>query len=489
MTQVHDAQGASTNVRIGRFWRYAGWEPAFESSAGTRSVGVGDRLRGSDGPGFHGEPSLDRADFRVVMKILRGSPGDLPSNLKREIIRMLESEPEQLESDIRPGCVLLSVDLRMRSAQESLRAQDSFLRNLEAALQGGGPWSPWWRGSDMDVQLPGACLQIRAGQVLQAARGAEAPRIASVQPAAWWASPVALVVTGLGPEEFRVLCRISGSCFELDVGSTEDLGCGTTLVRAWLPGMEAGLASLEVLQNRGSMSLLSNTVTVLASHHECIAEEACGSVLNPGQFGRFCSLAASLRDIGCIIGAPPDESPPADCFARAMVASAGFGWDGTLDYLLDTAEDCGLLLPSLLEAMDCGVGILSAAVMSSKPTTIAMVLSALQTAGCATGAMCPNMLLKTTPQQLAQEMGLGNVAALLAEMDSCPDPASVKGCDQRVPALGETSGRGLEPSTAGLVAGGWPILPSSAAVPPWQLSRLLSSRHLAGGYRWPWQRP
>uniref|UniRef100_A0A061RA59 Uncharacterized protein n=1 Tax=Tetraselmis sp. GSL018 TaxID=582737 RepID=A0A061RA59_9CHLO len=164
------------------------------------------------------------------------TPAGLPTNLRDQLTGMMEAAPQDMTSEIRPGCVLLTVDVRMSTAGESLAAQKALLRNLRAALADGGcggPASAWWRLHDMDLQLPGASAQVRDGRVACLSETAPSLRIESAQPAAWWSSSVALEVSGLSSSEgLAVLCRVNGSSHELEILDTKEARPGVLQVRA-----------------------------------------------------------------------------------------------------------------------------------------------------------------------------------------------------------------------------------------------------------------
>jgi len=305
----------------------------------------------------------DSSSFRMVMKIMDATPGDLPHNLRMELMEMMQSMPSEIQSEICPGCVLLSMECQLSSRKDVAAAKSAFLRSLQEVMEGKRRGLAMWKGHDIDIQLPGAAVQVRGGEITAAVEEPCAPTIQAVQPAAGWASTVSLLVWEAGHEDFAVLCRINGSCFELDVCDVEEQADGSLRVDARLPPMEVGAARLELMQQRGGFTLLSNAETVLVSHRQEMVDEICGSPMGPGAASAgFFSAAA--KDIGSVMEPTVGESPPQDCFARAVAVSARFGWDRTLNHLLETAEACGVL-PSVLEEADrtCG-GLLKTAVYS-----------------------------------------------------------------------------------------------------------------------------
>ncbi|KAL5985057.1 Squamosa promoter-binding-like protein, partial [Asimina triloba] len=107
---------------------------------------------GSDhSPSSSNSDSQDRTG-RIMFKLFDKDPSNFPGNLRTQIFNWLSHSPSEMESYIRPGCVVLSIYVSMPSvAWEQL--QEDILQCVSFLVE--DPISDFWRSGrkDSDVQI------------------------------------------------------------------------------------------------------------------------------------------------------------------------------------------------------------------------------------------------------------------------------------------------------------------------------------------------
>lgn len=79
---------------------------------------------------------------RIMFKLFEKDPSHLPGTLRTQIFNWLSNSPSEMESYIRPGCVILSVYVSMPSAAWE-QLQDNLLQHLSSLVQSSA--SDFWR--------------------------------------------------------------------------------------------------------------------------------------------------------------------------------------------------------------------------------------------------------------------------------------------------------------------------------------------------------
>ncbi|GAB2261537.1 hypothetical protein Droror1_Dr00002534 [Drosera rotundifolia] len=160
-----------------------------------------------------GSESQSRTD-RIIFKLFGKDPNDLPQFLRRQILDWLSHSPTNIEGYIRPGCIVLTIYLRLdKSYWEELCCNlgSSLSRLLDMSDD------PFWRTGWIYTRVQNRVTFICNGQVvLDTSLPNETyttSQISSISPLAVSASQrVQFTVRGcnLSRSTLRLLCRIEG---------------------------------------------------------------------------------------------------------------------------------------------------------------------------------------------------------------------------------------------------------------------------------------
>ncbi|KAK9756603.1 hypothetical protein RND81_01G108600 [Saponaria officinalis] len=100
-------------------------------------------------PSFNSSPQKDRTG-RIMFKLFDKDPGQFPGGLRTQIYNWLSDSPSEMESFIRPGCVVLSVYVSMQSpAWEKL--EDDFAQQVSNLIRGSN--TEFWRSGRFSVNI------------------------------------------------------------------------------------------------------------------------------------------------------------------------------------------------------------------------------------------------------------------------------------------------------------------------------------------------
>lgn len=201
---------------------------------------------------------------RIVFKLFGKNPSEIPQVLRSQILDWLAHSPSDIESYIRPGCVILTIYLCL---SESL--WEEFARGFKISLERllGVSNSDFWKTGWIFAQLDHQIAFIYNGQVLLdiSSNFANAPLLLSVTPIAVPAGEKAhIVVKGrnLTSSTSRIICAFQGKHtvqkasteYVQDVGvpfidgSDDFEGCTQILCRSfsWSPHNVIGRCFIEV---------------------------------------------------------------------------------------------------------------------------------------------------------------------------------------------------------------------------------------------------
>ncbi|XP_057873442.2 squamosa promoter-binding-like protein 1 [Cryptomeria japonica] len=149
---------------------------------------------------------------RIVFKLFDKDPGDFPLTLRTQIIEWLSQIPSDMESYIRPGCVILSIYVAMPScAWEQLgNSLQETLERLVASHE-----SDFWRTDKILVQVKQRLASVKDGKIRlsKTLMPRNAPEIYSVWPIAIVAGEdTTLVLRGrnLNVPGTKFLCAYKG---------------------------------------------------------------------------------------------------------------------------------------------------------------------------------------------------------------------------------------------------------------------------------------
>ncbi|XP_010537252.1 PREDICTED: squamosa promoter-binding-like protein 14 [Tarenaya hassleriana] len=156
---------------------------------------------------------------RIVFKLLGKDPSQLPGTLRTQIYNWLSNIPSEMESYIRPGCVILSVYVAMSSAaweqlEENLQERVGFL--LQDSC------SEFWRRTRFLVNTGRQLASYKDGKIRlsKSWRTWNSPELISVSPVAVVAGEeTTLLVRGrnLDNGEIRIRCAHMGSYASMEV--------------------------------------------------------------------------------------------------------------------------------------------------------------------------------------------------------------------------------------------------------------------------------
>ncbi|XP_060212844.1 squamosa promoter-binding-like protein 1 [Lycium barbarum] len=163
---------------------------------------------------------------RIVFKLFGKDPGEFPTALRKQILDWLSHSPTDIESYIRPGCIILTIYLRMdKSIWEELYCDlNSSLRKLLNASA-----DSFWRTGWIYTRVNDRVAFLFNGQVvLDTPLPVRSHRISIVKPIAVCASErVQFLVKGfnLSRPTTRLLCAlegkylVQGNCTDMTVGA------------------------------------------------------------------------------------------------------------------------------------------------------------------------------------------------------------------------------------------------------------------------------
>lgn len=195
-------------------------EQGLHKSSPPQTSGNSDSTSG--GSSSSGSESQSRTD-RIVFKLFGKDPNDLPHFLRTQILDWLSRSPTDIEGYIRPGCIILTIYLRLNKSvwQEFYCDMGSGLSRLLDASN-----DPFWKTGWIYTRVQQRAAFICDGRVVLDTQLPlnQRSRILSISPIAVPAAQtVQLVVRGsnLSGSSSRLLCAVEGrylfeeSCHDL----------------------------------------------------------------------------------------------------------------------------------------------------------------------------------------------------------------------------------------------------------------------------------
>eukprot|EP00192_Tetraselmis_astigmatica_P002113 CAMPEP_0117692678 /NCGR_PEP_ID=MMETSP0804-20121206/26456_1 /TAXON_ID=1074897 /ORGANISM="Tetraselmis astigmatica, Strain CCMP880" /LENGTH=1011 /DNA_ID=CAMNT_0005506143 /DNA_START=169 /DNA_END=3205 /DNA_ORIENTATION=- len=292
--------------------------------------------------------ALELEMYHIDMKIAGITPAELPPDLACQLMSYHEALPWGVEGTIRPGCLHLSLDFTMGSAEDRRTAETSFLLNFwndvasGEAAQRNLPWGIF----DTTVLLPNGAIQIlNQGQSISVVPRPDGPIIHRIFPMAVSGATACMVVSNLEMNGFRVLCRVGGRQHELQVSGQECMAQGHLMIEFSLPPLANGFAWIEVMQDTAAGMFLSKPRAMLITNWEDVAGEI--SSLSHGYHPlRQGHVDCLLRDLGAAFHAI--EAPPNSVYASCMARAVRLGLHDTFEALGDEVLMRGLSLSEVL---------------------------------------------------------------------------------------------------------------------------------------------
>ncbi|KAK9835951.1 hypothetical protein WJX81_000786 [Elliptochloris bilobata] len=194
---------------------------------------------------------------RMSAKLFNCTPAQLPSDLKANLVTMLQCGVNALEGYIRPGCVHLMLHALLGEQMGSQLQKCGVRAAVKALVAGTG--AEFWRQETLLIQLHDEVALVRNGQVLHVLSGSGSrgvfPAIDAVAPRAVLASapgPITLSGANLAVPDNAVLARCQGQYVPVKVEPTASPAAPTNLrqqVTVRLPaGYRPGAVMLEVVR-------------------------------------------------------------------------------------------------------------------------------------------------------------------------------------------------------------------------------------------------
>ncbi|KAJ4916294.1 Squamosa promoter-binding-like protein 14 [Raphanus sativus] len=155
---------------------------------------------------------------KIVFKLLDKDPSQLPGTLRTEIYNWLSNIPSEMESYIRPGCVVLSVYVAMSPASWE-QLEQNLLQRVAVMLQ--DSHSGFWRNSRFIVNTGRQLASHKNGRIRcsKSWRTWNSPELISVSPVAVVAGEkTSLVVKGrsLTNDGISIRCTHMGSYVSME---------------------------------------------------------------------------------------------------------------------------------------------------------------------------------------------------------------------------------------------------------------------------------
>ncbi|KAH1087082.1 hypothetical protein AAZX31_07G149200 [Glycine max] len=176
------SQSHSSNISLDLF---KGSNNRIQQPSSLQSVPfqAGYTSSGSD----HSPPSLnsdaqDRTG-RIMFKLFDKHPSHFPGTLRAQIYNWLSNRPSDMESYIRPGCVVLSIYASMSSADWE-RLEENFLQHVHSLIQNSD--SDFWRNGRFLVHSGSRLVSHKDGKIriCKPWRTWKSPELISVSPLA-----------------------------------------------------------------------------------------------------------------------------------------------------------------------------------------------------------------------------------------------------------------------------------------------------------------
>ncbi|KAI4321702.1 hypothetical protein MLD38_035052 [Melastoma candidum] len=155
---------------------------------------------------------------RIMFKLFDKDPSHLPGSLRSQIFNWLSNSPLDMESYIRPGCVVLSVYVSMPSASWE-QLESNFLESLCMLLQSSN--CDFWRSGRFLVHASRKLASHKDGRIHEFKSGrASLPELISVSPlAVAGGQETSLVLRGrnMNNPETNIYCTLRGGYMALEV--------------------------------------------------------------------------------------------------------------------------------------------------------------------------------------------------------------------------------------------------------------------------------
>ncbi|XP_050376111.1 squamosa promoter-binding-like protein 14 [Argentina anserina] len=159
---------------------------------------------------------------RISFKLFAKDPSQLPGTLRTQVYSWLSNSPSEMESHIRPGCVVLSVYVSMPfAAWEHL--EENLVQHVSSLVQSSD--SDFWRSGRFLVNTGRQLASYKDGKIrlCKAWRTGNSPELISVSPlAVVGGQETTLSIRGRNLTNYgtKIHCTYMGSCTSKEVGTS-----------------------------------------------------------------------------------------------------------------------------------------------------------------------------------------------------------------------------------------------------------------------------
>lgn len=211
-SRVHNQNFMSGFLHQSLESRTAVVQPSYTSSSGS-----------DQSPASSNSDSQERTG-RIIFKLFGQHPSNFPVALRAQILEWLSHSPSDMESYIRPGCVILSIFVSMPSANWE-RLREDLPQRLKLLVEDSR--TDFWRCGRVLVQAEQRLASSNDGKVrfCSSWRSWDAPEIYFVQPVAVVAgqeTTITLRGHNLATTGTKILCAYRGKYTSIDVLPEEE---------------------------------------------------------------------------------------------------------------------------------------------------------------------------------------------------------------------------------------------------------------------------
>mmetsp|Transcript_43018 Transcript_43018/g.111513 ORF Transcript_43018/g.111513 Transcript_43018/m.111513 type:complete len:984 (+) Transcript_43018:43-2994(+) len=325
-----------------------GRQPGASSAGHCMQRGYGSETRYSQSlPSANALPEAHIA--RIAMKIDRASPDHLPPDLLERVHNIVKGfradEDAAVEGYIRPGCLMLTVDVpvgREAHAAGAILQERATRLLLDDSLT--------WIQHNIDLVLPDGChIRHSPGGTTEDAQPAAGPELLMVQMATSERSVQVSVRGWEGVEaKYTFHCRLEGRYIEARIIDSFPVSDDLHGVTLRLEGDENGLGWIEIVNDNPKEFYISEALPVLVTDNS----EICGEVLSLMQCGHMLSKAEAvgvLKDVDAILSFDERGYFSPEVCSRLVSLAARCGWTHTVQECIDLMT-MDMEMPEILAA-------------------------------------------------------------------------------------------------------------------------------------------
>uniref|UniRef100_A0A7S1SWL5 Uncharacterized protein n=1 Tax=Tetraselmis chuii TaxID=63592 RepID=A0A7S1SWL5_9CHLO len=166
--------------------------------------------------------------LNITFKLLDITPDGLDRSFRQHVETLLEVTPHAFHGAMRPGCVVLSVDIWYNTPEDLQRTRAAFQQRLLTAT--GNPGAQViWKECDTNIFFPDSEHMVRQGQVVASRPRCDTISIKSAGPVVNnpGSDLVHVVLAGTRGKDFRLVCRLKGKFYDIHIEEEVELPDGS----------------------------------------------------------------------------------------------------------------------------------------------------------------------------------------------------------------------------------------------------------------------